>query len=555
MTGIGMENHMEMEKTGQGDLQVSLPKERLEERTLIESLSLDYATILCADLEADTIQAYRVSERFESAFQMECPVRRFKGFDTDYIQSWVYPADREIVAQTTNPDHLRKKLSENGYYNVIYRIFKDHEPIYIQLRIVNVSSGKDITKVVFGYRNIDSEMMQAIEEKRALEDALSHATMANKAKNVFLSNMSHDIRTPMNAIVGFAVLAQKNLHDRTKVKDCLEMITASSDILLQLLNNILEISRIESKEIQLDERECSLLDILEQVESVVKKRAAAKSVIFFTDVSKLKHDRVFADRQKILQVLLCLTDNAVKYTKEGDRIFVSIIEEETKEGQSAFQFVVEDNGIGISEEFLAHVFEPFEREKNTTLSGIHGSGLGLTIAKKVVETMNGTIGISSKPGVGSKFTVTLTLRLQETQYKNSSHLKHIPEKNRILIVDDNEINLEIGMEILKDAGYLVDSALDGSIALEKIQNAKAGSYAMVLMDIQMPVMNGYEAAKAIRKLENPALANIPIIALSANTFEEDKRLAIKSGMNAHVAKPINTLELYKTMQRILDSGL
>ena len=490
MTGIGMENHMEMEKTGQGDLQVSLPKERLEELTLIESLSLDYATILCADLEADTIQAYRVSERFESAFQMECPVRRFKGFDTDYIQSWVYPADREIVAQTTNPDHLRKKLSENGYYNVIYRIFKDHEPIYIQLRIVNVSSGKDITKVVFGYRNIDSEM-----------------------------------------------------------------ITASSDILLQLLNNILEISRIESKEIQLDERECSLLDILEQVESVVKKRAAAKSVIFFTDVSKLKHDRVFADRQKILQVLLCLTDNAVKYTKEGDRIFVSIIEEETKEGQSAFQFVVEDNGIGISEEFLAHVFEPFEREKNTTLSGIHGSGLGLTIAKKVVETMNGTIGISSKPGVGSKFTVTLTLRLQETQYKNSSHLKHIPEKNRILIVDDNEINLEIGMEILKDAGYLVDSALDGSIALEKIQNAKAGSYAMVLMDIQMPVMNGYEAAKAIRKLENPALANIPIIALSANTFEEDKRLAIKSGMNAHVAKPINTLELYKTMQRILDSGL
>ena len=159
------------------------------------------------------------------------------------------------------------------------------------------------------------------------------------------------------------------------------MITASSDILLQLLNNILEISRIESKEIQLDERECSLLDILEQVESVVKKRAAAKSVIFFTDVSKLKHDRVFADRQKILQVLLCLTDNAVKYTKEGDRIFVSIIEEETKEGQSAFQFVVEDNGIGISEEFLAHVFEPFEREKNTTLSGIHGSGLGLTLRR------------------------------------------------------------------------------------------------------------------------------------------------------------------------------
>lgn len=529
--------------------------ERLEMLEMIEVLSFDYETILFADLDADKIQAYRISERFEKAFENSFPMRKYTGFDTDYIESWVYPDDRDIVADATNVENIRKRLAENRSFNAIYRIFRNHEPIYIQLRIVKAGESDKVSKIVLGYRSIDAEIMQAIEEKRALEDALNHATMANKAKNVFLSNMSHDIRTPMNAILGFAVLAQKNLHDKTKVKDCLEMITDSSDILLQLLNNVLEISRIESKEMRIEEQECSLLDILDHVETVMKQRAAAKSVSFDTDVSKLMHDRVYADQQKILQVLMFLTDNAVKYTKEGDYIHISIIEQETDQNQALFQFVVEDNGIGISKEFLSHIFEPFEREKNTTLSGIHGSGLGLTIVKKLVDILNGTIEISSVPDKGSIFKVMLKLRLQNVDYKKPSVGKHVPEQSRILLVDDNEINLEIAMEILKDAGYPVDSATDGSAALEKIKQSLPGTYAMILMDIQMPVMNGYEASRAIRKLKNPMLANIPIVALSANTFAEDKEMAFKSGMNAHVAKPINTIELYNTMQRILDSAL
>ena len=530
--------------------------ERLKMLEMIEVLSFDYETILFADLDENKVQAYRISERFEKAFENSYPMREYIGFDADYIENWVYPEDREFVAQTTNLNNLRDKLAEERNFNVIYRVFRNNEPVYIQLRIVNPENRGSVSQIVLGYRSIDFEIMQAIEEKRALENALSHATMANKAKNVFLSNMSHDIRTPMNAILGFAVLAQKNLHDKTKVKDCLEMITASSDILLQLLNNVLEISRIESKEMHIDEQECSLLDILNNIGTVVKQRAAAKSVLFYIDISKLKHERVYADQQKILQVFMLLTDNAVKYTREGDKICVSIIEQEEPEAnQAVFQFIVEDNGIGISEEFLSHIFEPFEREKNTTLSGIHGSGLGLTIVKKLVDVMNGTIEVSSLPNQGSTFKVVLKLRLQNVDYKKQSVGKHIPEQSRILIVDDNEINMEIAMEILKDAGYPVDSATDGSIALEKIKKSSPGTYAMILMDIQMPVMNGYDASRAICNLENPALANIPIVALSANTFEEDKEMAFKSGMNAHVAKPINTIELYNTMQRILDSGL
>lgn len=528
--------------------------ERLRHLEMMEELGSDYESIFFVDLDADKMQAYRVSERFEKVFGNGNSERAFSGFDADYIENWVYPADKELVRGISSPKSLREKLSKNNAFHIIYRILRAGEPDYIELRVVNAGSGEHISEAVLGYRSVDPALIKAIEQRKCLKDSLTQAIMANKAKNTFLANMSHDIRTPMNAVVGFAALAKRHIHDEEKLMDYLDMITTSSDMLLQLLNNILEISRIESDHIRLEENECSLIELQNHLLVIMRQRAAAKYVSFFSDVSSLKHEHVFCDSQKLMQVLMYLADNAIKYTEAGGRIDVSIIENELGDGNSIFQFIVEDNGIGISETFIDHVFEPFERERNTTLSGIHGSGLGLTIAKKVVGTMGGAIDIASKEGVGSKFTVTLKLRLTEADAGQKENEKDLPKQAKILIVDDNEINLEIGMEILRDAGYAADSASDGSIAVERIKNSKPGEYDLILMDIQMPVMNGYDASRAIREIKDETLSHIPIIALSANAFEEDKAMAYESGMNGHLAKPINTAELYEMIQKTLCSG-
>ena len=532
-------------------------QEQLRRLEIIEGLSIDYVSIFYVDLDKNWIKAYRVSSRFAKTFPEERTVREFMGFDADYINEWVYPDDRELVKDISNPDFIRQKLSENKAFHLSYRIYRDNKVTYIQLRVVNVGSEEHISQIVMGYRNIDDEIIQEMQQKRLLAEALNEATFANKAKNLFLSNMSHDIRTPMNAIVGFTSLIKKNIHDQEKVAGYLDMISASSDQLLQLLNDVLEISRLESENVHVEESECSLVDITHQVQMNMIAKAAEKDIMLTLDISRLKHDMVSADRAKLTQILTSLVDNAVKYTKDGGWVTITVMEAQKESEQSnhvTYQFIVEDSGIGIDEEFLEYIFEPFEREKNTTLSGIHGTGLGLTIAGKLVEKIGGTIDVSSVVGRGSKFIVTLPLYIWEksaniTDFDDEPVCFSRPKK--ILIVDDNEINLEIENEVLKDAGFLVDTADDGSIAVEKVKQSKPGEYDLILMDIQMPVMDGYHATRAIRAMEDSKLAGIPIIAVSANSFEEDKKKAIECGMNAHLPKPLDTHHLYKVIRQFL----
>lgn len=529
--------------------------EHLRRLEVIEGLSIDYESIFYVDLDADMIKAYRVGVRFRQTFPKERHICAFSGFDRDYICTWVYPEDREIVANTTRPEFIREHLSNHRSIHINYRIVMEEKITYIQLRIVNVGSREHISQIIMGYRNIDDEVIQELKQQQKLKDALNQANLANQAKTVFLSNMSHDIRTPMNAIVGYTNLARKYQYNPQKVDGYLNMILSSSDSLLQLLDNVLEIARIESKQVHIVENECSLLEIARNIEKVMQPKTAAKSIRFSLDVSGLTHDMVYGDQQKITQVLLCLTDNALKYSLNGSHIDVSVIEQKKPEKQnSSYQFVVEDGGIGMSEDFLERIFDPFERERNTTLSGIHGSGLGLTIAKRIVDMMGGTIDVSSAAGDGSQFTVTLNLRVKEViaaQPNENQNIRQDATQKTILLTDDNELNLEIAKEILMDAGYRVDTAENGSIAVDKIQNSAPGSYDLVLMDLQMPVMNGYDAAKAIRSLSHPTLANIPIVALSANVFETDKKMALESGMNAHLEKPIDTHKLYETIESLL----
>ncbi|MCM1046683.1 MAG: ATP-binding protein [Candidatus Gastranaerophilales bacterium] len=531
-------------------------REHLRRLEVIEGLSIDYESIFYVNLDEDQIQAYRVSNRFEKKFPKESPICRFTGFDSEYIKEWVYPEDQELLRSVTTPEYIREKLAGVKNFHINYRIFKNDKVVYIQLRVVNVSSEDHISQIVMGYRDVEEEIAQEMTQNQLLTDALNTANMANNAKNRFLSNMSHDIRTPMNAIINFVALIKRHRDDEKKVSNYLELINSASEQLLGLLNDVLEVSRIESAKIQLEKEDCNLIDVVHQVQGYVLPRAAAKNIRLSLDISRLKHINVYADERKLCQILTNIADNAIKYTNEHGWINIVISEQKESGNDGAvYEFTVEDNGIGIDEAFLEHIFEPFEREKNTTMSRIPGTGLGLTIAKDLVEMMGGTIGVSSAAGKGSKFTVTIPFNICERQIGYQEETKEetldFASPKRILIVDDNEINLEIENAVLQDANFLVDNASDGNIAVEKVRQSAPGYYDLILMDIQMPVMDGYHATRAIREIEDPALANIPIIAVSANAFDEDRKNAMESGMNAHLAKPLDTEQLYKLIRKFL----
>lgn len=555
------ENERMLQEQVQGyyeELEV-INQEHLRRFEMIEGLSVDYESIFYVNLDTNRIKAYRVSERFQKQFPKDCPICDFVGFDEDYIENWVYPEDRKIVEGVTDPDNIRKVLAEHKTYHVNYRVYRGGKTGYIQLRMVNPGKDGRVSQVILGYRNVDEEIIQEIKQKKMLALALEEANAANQAKNIFLSNMSHDIRTPMNAIIGFTSLIRKYLGDEEKVSAYLDMISDASEQLMQLLNDVLEISKIESGNVDVKEEECDLIHIVQQIQTWVLKERKEKPIDFSLDTSGVWHRIVMADRQKLLTIISSLVDNAIKYSGEKAEISVSLYErKELHDHQAVYQLTVEDKGIGISDEFIGRLFTAFEREKNTTLSGVHGTGLGLPITKNLVDIMGGTIDVTSEVGKGSTFTVTFIFHVPDKQQVLGQDENDVEEDledmrgKRILIVDDNEINMEIEVEVLKEGGFLIDTASDGSIAVEKVKNSQPGYYDLILMDIQMPVMDGYLATKAIRKLEDPVLAGIPIIAVSANTFEEDRKKSKESGMNAHLPKPLDVGELFHMIRKYLN---
>lgn len=536
----------------------TINEEYLRRLAMIEGLTLDFDSVFYADLDQNQIQAYRISYRFAPKFQDEYQIQEYKGFDKEYLDLWVLPEDREKVARAATPEYIRERLSENRRFRLNYRTLNHGVIEYLQLCIINVGSEEHVSQIILGYRSVNEEIRHEMEQNRILCEALEQSKSANIAKNSFLSNMSHDIRTPMNAIIGFTTLAQKSLEDAGRVKGYLDMIEASGNQLLRLLNDVLEISRMESGAVQVVEEVSSLPEIVQEVQRSILVRASAKDIAFSMDVSGLKHTHVYTDAQKLKQILVRLCRNAVKYTEAGGRVEIKAEElRELQNGLAAYQFTVTDNGIGISESFMQHMYEPFERQRNTTLSGIYGTGLGLTIIKNLVDMMGGTIDVQSTEGKGSCFTVTFHFRMKEGQqcsFMEESVPPRMKEQKKLLLVEDNEINLEIEVELLQDAGFLVDTAVNGAIGVEKVKQSKPGEYALVLMDIQMPVMDGYQAARAIRALDNPALSGIPIAALSANTFEEDRRMSKESGMNEHLAKPVNMPQLLEFIEKVTEGG-
>ncbi len=533
-------------------------QEQLRRLEVIEGLSISYESILYVNLETDKILPYRMGSRAERQFEGKLQPRPFGWFSEDYVRTWVCPEDQQAVVQAINPSYMQKKLADSSSYYVNFHAVKDGEPQYLQLRIAGVGEERPVSRIVLGCRRVDEEIRYEMEQKKAFEDALNHARLANVTKNTFLANMSHDMRTPLNAINGFTTLAKNNIDRPEILSEYLDGIETAGTQLLQLINDVLEISRIESGTLQAEDIPCCLTEIVENVRETVGISAGKKDIRFSVDLSGLTHADVFSDSQKLRQILFCLANNGVKFTDSGGWVRLTVAEEkDPASNHGVYRFVVEDNGRGISQELQESIFEPFERGESAALGEVQGTGLGLTIVKSFVEMMSGEIGLYSVPGQGSRFTVTLRLRVQNGRAVKPEELeKLLPEvmgARKLLLVDDNPINLDIETELLEEVGFRVETAENGLEAVKKLQDAP-DCYGLVLMDIQMPVMNGYEAARTIRNMDHPACSDIPIIALSANAFEEDRYQSRESGMNAHMAKPADIPELLALMGQVLRVG-
>ena len=433
--------------------------------------------------------------------------------------------------------------------------------------------------VLRGYHyDVDEVVREQKQKDEVLAHALEAAQQANKAKTTFLNSMSHDIRTPMNAIVGFTALARTHIGDRAQVQDYLGKISAASAHLLSLINDILDMSRIESGMLELRESEVHIPDLLQDLRTMVQNLVNEKNQNLHIDMQDIAHENVFTDKLRLNQVLLNIVGNAIKFTQAGGDITIQVIEKPFSEkGYTTVEFSVKDNGVGMSKEFLGHIFETFTREYSTTVSGIQGTGLGMAITKNIVDMMGGDIRVESEKGKGSVFTVTLNMRIVDefaakqtrvpalrtafTQSVTRGDVEN-PEGEkenrkaydysgkRVLLVEDNELNREIATAILEDAGMAVDCAEDGDIAVSVINNAPGDQYDLIFMDIQMPKMDGYTATREIRTLPDNRKANIPIVAMTANAFDEDKRKCYESGMNGHIIKPIGIEAIAKVLDEI-----
>lgn len=618
----------------------------------------------------------RASECFEKwkAFILEESLEEYETkVNTEYLKQCFENGDSEVVADYWGSGSEGRQMCIRQSFIMT----RDYDTGDIMVMVVS----KDITEQVSRQR----------EQTQALQDALMQAQHANRAKTTFLSNMSHDIRTPMNAIIGFTTIAVSHIDNKNQVHDCLQKVLSSSNHLLSLINDILDMSRIESGKVQIKEQECNISELMHNLVNIIQPQVKAKQLEMFIDTFEVANEDVIADSLKLNQVFINLLSNAVKYTPAGGTITFRIMQKTTfRHGYGDYVFIIKDNGMGMSEDFVGHIFEPFEREVTTTQSGIQGTGLGMAITKNIIEMMNGNIIVESEPGKGSTFTVELSLKLQDIE-KNAEQIKELeglralvvdddfntcesvskmlkkiglrsewttsgreaayrakiaheegdayhtyivdwqmPETSgvetarrirsavgndapiiiltayewtdieeearaagvtafcakplfmsdlksvllaannlndkveqaaawtladftgkRVLVVEDIELNREIAEVILTEAGFSVESAPDGTDAVAMVEQSEEYYYDAILMDVQMPIMNGYEATRTIRNMKRKDVAEMPIIAMTANALEEDKEAAIKHGMNAHIAKPLDIEVFISVLKKFL----
>lgn len=531
-------------------------KELSQKRNLemIEVLSSEYESVFYINLDTNSFVPYRVDavllNRFTSIYKNLL----------SYSESWeyfineiVYEQDRTSMLELGDIHNLIASLKEVNSVSEIYRSMINGKLEYFNAKFVKVADEKYAT-VVLGFKNCDEDIRYEKEKQSQLEKAIIAAEVANKAKTTFLFNMSHDIRTPMNAILGFTAMAKRNPDDKKKIAECLDKVEIAGNYLLELIDDILDMSRIENNKTTVELVPANVYNFANDMIEIIKQRAYENEIEFTTEFNNITDPNIYADVLHTNQILLNVLSNAVKYTKPGGLVHFSVTQIEAPvQDYAKFRFVISDTGIGMSDEFVKHIFESFSREKNTTMSGIKGTGLGMAITKKLIDLLGGKISVESKLGKGTIVSFELTYQIIQDELEVAldapADLNDVNlNGKRVLLVEDNELNREIAQDVLESEGITVEIAVDGIEAVEKIQNSFEKPYDFVLMDIQMPRMDGYTAARKIRELKNSYIKNLPIIAMTANAFDEDRKRAFESGMNAHLAKPIDINKLINTLK-------
>ncbi len=536
-------------------------------RDIIDSTSLLFSRFILVDLKNDSYECLksdiRERGRIDDTGSGEgIPQKGIYSQLRNYWSARVVREDEHVRDQFTISSIQAHLTEDTPFLQYEYRVREDSIH-WTQISVLCLKRENGVpVSVLMAVQDVTELKEAELQNRMAMEEAYRAAKAANEAKTTFLSNMSHDMRTPMNAIIGFSTLLGRDVSQPDKVREYNEKIAASGQHLLSLINDVLDMSKIESGQNSLNIAEFSLKELLEELDSVIQPQIQEKQQSLDVRVCDVNGDRFLGDRLRLSQILLNLLSNAVKYTPKGGHIELSILGlPEISRGYAHLRFQVQDNGIGISPEFMKHIFDPFTRENNSTASGILGTGLGMAITRNLVDLMGGTISVESTQGEGSTFRVELELRNvsgEQPAQSGSQEETSLPAPNtnaleglKVLVAEDNDINAEILEELLSFEGISSERTENGQEALERFRQSVPGYYDAVLMDIQMPVMNGYETAQAIRNLDRPDAGTIPIIAMTANAFAEDVQNAMEAGMDAHLSKPVDIVTLKGVLEKLI----
>ena len=531
---------------------------------VINALGHAYSSISLVNIKTEEIEIVKASKNMKPDQEGHM---LSKAHQEELIRQVIAEPFQEAYREFIDMSTVAKRLEKREMLSFIAQTADER-----WLTMIIVPQGYDkngkLCTVLVANRDATEEKEREIAQDKNLRNALAAAEHANRAKTAFLSNMSHDIRTPMNAIIGFTALATAHIDNTELVLDYLKKIRTSGQHLLSLINDVLDMSRIESGSVEIEYAAVHLPDILNDLKTIIQGSSYSRQQKLSIDTQDILHEDIITDKLRLTQVLLNISSNAVKFTPVGGRISIRVSEEPCKrDGFTTVIFRVKDNGSGMSPEFREHVFDSFSREHTVTENGIGGTGLGMAIAKNIVDMMGGTLQVESEVGKGTEFTVALECEIagvavkqesvpeQEEPIKCENQKAHAESKRnykgkKALLVEDNELNREIATAIIEKIGLEVDIAEDGTDAVNMMSSAESRKYDLIFMDIQMPKMDGYTATREIRTLDDPKCANIPIIAMTANAFEEDRKKAIKAGMNGHIAKPISADAILENLEQI-----